>query len=475
MSRRKTVLVVALILLLALNLAAINGVVAAERSVLDRSFVKSSLEEEGAYRAAQTLVVDSAAQNMDDDTDRTLPVSTDTVVSKAVTAEYVEQQSEANIDRAYLYLHGKRNDLGVSLNLSPVKENTADAVEAELREAEFSEILEVASTTEASRFDLGGDTIELSTIATMADNRTAYRTAKRSFRNDLRERVVSQAVEQTYSAASNDELLSLVVGGYDPSAHSSAEKESMVETRENEIRSALRGRIKEERAEEIEARVNDSMARLRTEAATRTETQVAESGLDPRLAASAAGVIQVGVEGLTTAQPYDEFHADLDRAKGRLAANASVVVQEEFAGEIPDRVGLAEAMGPDAEQGLEQARQVVGIVDLLAVLLPLLALLLVGLLWYVTRAPMIVTFGLGTALLVAGLAGVGGVTLVSAQIDGALSSADVPQGLLAVVLGLAEQVLAVVRTQSIGLAGIGVGFVGIGVVSRVVDPNGSDG
>ncbi|MDZ7850377.1 MAG: hypothetical protein U5K70_06050 [Halodesulfurarchaeum sp.] len=125
----RTVAVVALVVLLVISLGAANLVIGVERTALNGDFVADSLAEEDAY----AVFLEEAQSQLENENETTGEgPSPDELLSTVVTEQYLQNQTEANIDRAYAYLHGDREDLYLAVNTTPLKDDLAAELAAQL-------------------------------------------------------------------------------------------------------------------------------------------------------------------------------------------------------------------------------------------------------------------------------------------------------------------------------------------------------
>jgi hypothetical protein len=167
------------------------------------------------------------------------------------------------------------------------------------------------------------------------------------------------------------------------------------------------------------------------------------------------------VEALATDMPYETYVAETDDAKARLAANVTGLIEGEIQAQGTDELVVMDSRDPSVAGGLQRARTVVGVVDLLSVVLPLVVVALVGLLWWLTRSPAITVGGTGVGLLVGGLPGYVLATRAPALVAEALSGGDLPPEASGLVLGVVDRVLGVLAGQSLALVLVGAGLVAV--------------
>jgi len=395
--------VLVLTVLLISTLVTGNLLAAAHLTVLDPGFVQNTVEEEGGYDLVEDAAVETAStqvQNMDSggSADISALVDTEGLIRDSIDQSYLQNQTEGNVDRLYAYLHGNSETLNLTIDAAPLKDDVEAAVESQIRNASIAELLTQSETDLAS---IGGDELPVqfnqTTVELMTANESGYQAVREDIRVQLREQVLDSLVQQAWEQSSNDEKLALVIPDYDPRDYSEAQKAQMVDDRESEIRAGLRDRIEQERGEEIEQGIDDQLTQA-------NETLAPEpSGDESGIEAATIEMRAAFVAGLTTEMTYEEFRSDLDGAK----ADAAVAVGEEVSAQLDqqleDRISLTADMNAESQQALQQGQTAVTWLDRLAIILPLLALVLVGLVYFVTRSGQTVASSLGVSLLAAGL------------------------------------------------------------------------
>lgn len=467
MSRLRTAGIVLLVTVLAINIFAANAAVALDRTVLNPGFVTSTLEEENAYEHAEPIVVDQLTTDIGSGENDTppLPIDPEAVASEAVDSAYLQSQIEPNIERTYAYLHGNADELELVIELEPMKTAIGDAVEADLTEAGAVELLRtVAGEGQDLTVETEGLTIDLVTVAEMAEDESVFQAEREELRDTVRERVLDQAVDDAFAQASNDERLSLVIDDYDPDEYTESEKEQMVEDREPEIRAAIRDRIEAERGDEIDAEVEQRLAENRDAIRANVSAAVTENlgDTDPAVAEPVTELALVAVDGYVTDVSHDEFSAEFEAAVDDLAAGIGTVIEGELDSEVPDRVDLADDLDSSATQSLEQARQVVGIIDLLAIGLPILGVCLIVLVYFASRSVAVTAMGGGAGLAIGGLPGLLGASQVQPQLQ-ALLGDGMPAGFQELLLAISGAVANAVLVQSGAVVGVGVIAFGAGL------------
>ncbi|MFB6308774.1 MAG: hypothetical protein ABEH35_05535 [Haloarculaceae archaeon] len=454
MSLAKKAGLVVLSIVLTLTLVTTNVVVAAHTTVLDPGFTKQTLEEENAYTELNDAIESSIESQAANGTGGSISGDlAGDLVAEAVSQDYVESQTERNVDRLYAYLHGNRETLNLSVNTEPIKENVSEELADRVRNQSLADLVQTTGNEE--QFNQGP--VNLTLIERMTANQSSYEAAKADFRSSVRERVLTEMVNATVQQASNDELLALVIEDYDPNDYTEEEKEQMVDDREDEIRAAVREQIRTERSDELDRRVEDALELARQQA---TDT----SGSTP-VENATADLQSTVARGLTTDMDYQTFDQEYTQAKDDLAAAISEQAEQRLDEQLPDRMSLSEQLGTGAEQGLQQARNVVQWLDRLAIILPLVALVLVGIAWWATRSVASVTSVLGTSLLFAGLPFVIAADLLRSRLP-SLVGAGGSNPVSDIIVGVLDQTVGRLGAQSLVVALLGLVLVGVSLGLR---------
>ena len=472
-----------LAVLLTVNLVVANAAVATERTALNPTFVKNSLEEEGAYEAGQAMIVDAASEQVSsvgliDE----LPISVEDAVTRVVTPEYLQTQVESNVDSTLAFLHGNAENPELVVDLVPIKEGVGTVVEDTIEDMTMSELIGLLGEQSGSDLEVSaqGVTLNVSVIGEMAESESAYREAREEFRADIRERVIDEIANETYETRSNDKLLALVIDGYDPDDYSESEKEAMVEDREDEIKSELEDEIVEKRGARIDREIDQQLSEITDTLESETANAVGGDGEmagNATITEPAVDMLLVGVRGLTTDMTYEEYRDGIEQSKSDLAENTSAFVVASMSEQVPDRLDLMAEADPSARDSLDRAQRAVILFDYASIGLTLLALVMIGLLYLVSRSYVATSFASGASLLVAGIVGFIAAGQVPKLVENALQSPG-PAELdpaIDVVLGILDRVFGTLGAQSLALAALGVVGIALGVYLRSYGPIGSGG
>lgn len=419
LAREMAVGVVGILLIWSLGTSVVLGTL--QLTVLDAEFVTNSIEEEGGYE----LVVDRVSEleqqgelglinervlgtangsqsangtNASADLNATEGViDVERTLQDSLTEEYLRTETERNLHRLYTYLHGESSALNLSLNVAPVKENFSDSVSTQVRSADIG-----TRMADANPALVGG--ADPDDVERLTPNATSYQAARADFRADVRDRVLNRSVEQGFSArnqteSGRDQLLDLVVDGYDPSAYTAEEKTEMVADNETAIRAALRDRIETEQGTAIDQAVDDELANL---TASYRPGNINLTGASD-LRRAVVHMQYTVVSGLAGDTDYDSFVQQYEDRRAWIALEVTAHVETRLDQEFSNRIDLNEHLGRDARMQIDQARYMVEWLDLAAVLMPGVVAALIVLLLMFTGSVTAVTKTLGMGMIWAGL------------------------------------------------------------------------
>lgn len=458
MSAGRTAAIVALGILLTLSIGASNVVFAAQGTVLDAEFVTTAIAEEDGHEALtaemQRSVENATANATGGDLDGSSFSSLldGDPIQDAVTPEYVQSQVEPNVREFYAYLHGDSDVLNLSLDARPLAEDAGTNVADAIRNSTVTELVEAAPGDPFADVP-----VDASFVDRLNEGPESYSAAKDDLRDDVRERVVDRMVERTYSQAvaaeEYDRLLALVIPDYDPDEYNEAEKRGMVSDRESEIRTALRAEIEADRSDEIDSEVQAQLDEYR-DAASGQEPNPEQVGNEE--IATAAGDLQTAVVvGATSDQSYEAYRANVTSARADLGSAIGDYVTE-LIGEDVGVVDMNEELAIQERGAFEDARTMVGYADLATLVVPLLAVLIVAGVWFVSRSPVATAATVGASLVVGALPAFVGASVAGDQLRSTIDlEGEAATSLQPVVQGLVDRVVAAITGQSLALAVVG--------------------
>lgn len=469
-SLAQTIGIVVLAVLLTATLSTANVVAVSHQTVLDPEFVSDALDEGGAYEA----ITDSFTQQTDtpspgtDTTDETGTSTSatgvgamsggdfrETIVEDVLTEAYIRNQTEANVHRFYAFLHGNADEPRLYVQTRPLKNGTEAAVETEVENTSTSALLDRVAANGSSLSDETAVGVDPAVVSTMADNESSYEAAQAEVRADVREQVVDTYTERAYTRLSTDEKLALVIPDYDPNEYSESEKEQLVAEREDEIRAAVRDRVEQRRGDEIDRAVDEQLASLADEASDPSDP-------DANVTTATRDFRAAVVDGLAGQLTYSEFQTETTQAKAALADAVARQARQTFDEEVPDRVSMTDQYASPSQY--QQARQMVGYLDMAAIAVPLLAVVLVGLLYAISQSVVTTIRTTGTSLLFAGLPLFVTAEWAKRNLESLLppvpEEMDMMTTLLSTFIG---RVLGVTAAQSLSFVVVGLLLIGVSI------------
>lgn len=457
----RAIIVSVLGLFLVSSVGAANLVVAGERTVLDANFVDRSIAEEDGYATLEDQIVQVVSEEItaaEVVPGEQLPVGLGDVINVTaavdgvITEQYVRNQSRTNLQNVYGYLHGARSDPGLAVDLSPVKGRLAETIEGQLQQADIPALIaETAPETEAGPFEITGERVEQ-----MTQSEAGYQTVRAEVREGFRALLFERLRE-------NDPGRLLLTVGINPRQYESdAERRQAVDENEAAIREQIRESTENDTGDRIDQAYSQALEDQRERLAqrirdqTRNETEsmpanVTESLIDLQIAVL-NGLADEEVE-------YDAFLQQFESAETRLTAAAASVAAERLDEEVPDTIDLTDDLDDQTRDQLSQTASQVQLVDLLQWILPMVAIVLVGLIYLITRSVQTVAWSIGSALGIVGLSGVLSARVfervLTQAIESNLSGPDQAE-LRSIATGVVENVAGTLEGQSLLLLGGGI-------------------
>jgi hypothetical protein len=457
MSLLRTAGVVIVAILLTVTLSAGTVLAGAHMTVLNPDFVAESIEEEGGYDVVEEAILSSVLGGAetaggDGPLGGSVPVDGEEILKASLTDAYLENQTTRNVDSTYAYLHGSTETLNLSITTARLQDNLVDEVEHRIENDSVGDLIKSANT------DLPKE-VTPSMVDRLAANQSSYQAVRGEVRQQVRDEVLTAAVDEALSRLSNDELLALVIDNYDPRDYTASEKEQLVQDRNDEIRSALRTQIENKRGDQIDSQVDAQLDLLRQQATvddpTGTDVEVAAIELKNTI-----------TRGLTAEMTYDEFKTELDAAKSNLATATGEQVESRLESEMPARMDLTQELF-EGSQPLSPARSMVQWLDRLAFIIPVIALALIGGLYLLRDSVLSVAQDTGISFLSAGIPIFAGITLARSRISELIpQGGDAPAVFQEFFLGLVAQVFDTVSAVSLVVMLAGVVLLGAALAVR---------
>lgn len=262
----------------------------------------------------------------------------------------------------------------------------------------------------------------------------------------------------------------------DPRFVALRDSEAEFEDTRAEFKEEQKQRIQEETTphltdEELEAAYDDSREELREEAIAELEADIAREEYPPPVERAVLELTTVYVDGLIEEDlTYEEFIDRVEDAEANLLEAAETAAQNQLDEELPDTVEVTEDLTAEDREELETVREGVSLVSLLAIVLPVVALVVSALVGWLTVTRSMGLFVVGSASALAGAIPAAGLTvledLVEAELDSAASNGELPPELVELMVGLLDRTLAVFLAQSWVLVGLGLLLVVGGIAIR---------
>ena len=392
-ARRLGVAVV--VVVLTLTLVTGNVVVAGHQTVLDPDYVTETVAEEDGYEAIHAELIGDGALPIE--TLGPLDGSAAEILGEIVPPEYLQSQTETNLQNLYAYLHGNDRGLRLVVDTAPVKNRTGAVVADRVANTSARELASFAGVEPES---VGGFDIDSELLLGIGEDRETFRQARGQVREQVRERVADG-----------------------------------------------------EESAEADRRVNQTLRELRP--TVRERFADVDTGLGGEVDTAAGELVGVYVDGLLAPNAtYDGFQANLTTAKTRLGEALGDTVERQLDRRLADQVAPTDYLPAETRQPFLQLRAVVVFLDVLGWLLPLLAVAVAAQLWVLADDPGTPVMWTGVAGVLAGgpsyfLAGVAESALAE-QLRAALP--EVGADLLGVVVALAAGVFGTLSAQSLALA-----------------------
>jgi hypothetical protein len=220
--------------------------------------------------------------------------------------------------------------------------------------------------------------------------------------------------------------------------------------------------------EELEELYDENRERIREEAANRLETTVAGSDRPAPVQTALVDYGTVGIDALVAADPsYEQFTAAEAEARDDVAAAVATVVRERLDQEVDDELNLTAGLDESARETLATARTGTSLVGLLALVLPVAAIVLAGLLGHVSRRRSTALWRVGGIVAAVGLLIAVAMLLLADVLPGlvGLDAGEAPESATA-ALGVLSRALGAIATQSLAVFVLGLALVGAGVAVR---------
>jgi hypothetical protein len=178
------------------------------------------------------------------------------------------------------------------------------------------------------------------------------------------------------------------------------------------------------------------------------------------------------VQAMTSDMSYEEFQSRLDRARTDFATDAGTYAEQQVRSDVPARIDLDDRIGQEGKQQLDDVAGVVQLLDTLALLLPLLALIGLAILLWLTHSISSTSRIYGITLAIAGAIGalvgfIGGSILMGRAREAVANAEDF---LVTTVLALVDGLLGALTTYGVLVLVVGLALVALSVAIRTYEP-----
>lgn len=472
-------------LLLFGTIGAANAVTTVDRTALNGDFAANTIEQQGNYDPVRESVIDEIEGRMNSadlgDAGQLLAAGNGTdnraLAEDAVTDEYVREETNGNIRSLYAYLNGRDSQLDLEIDLRPLKDNLGEAYGAQIEQKDTGALVEEFGPKEGE----AQVPVDATTVEQMKSGPQGYEQARLDFRVDV-----------AFEAMTTNQKLLLI--GENPIRYDSeAAKEQEVRARESEIRAELRRQLEttpdaitvDGEVIDVGSKVDQRRADAKVEVCDRTRQELNASdeivcssayrgSSDDRQvdnATNAAVQLQyVVIDGLTReGYSYAAFDSDITEAESGLSEETSALATARIDEEVPDTLNARERLGDETLTQLGDAREVTSTVGLAGIGLVILALVLVGVAYLITRSIETTAEVTGIALALAGgLFLIGAVALREPAASGvrdALGGGEASE-FADLVVALVKGILSTLAAQSAALLVAGVILIVLGVASN---------
>jgi hypothetical protein len=402
-TRRRQLALAALGVLLTLAVVGGNAAAGADRTLLDAGYVTDGLEAEGVYETTADSMAETLQPN---DTAALAPGLED------APDPPVEEMASAAVTPAYVREEIDRNVENLYASLHGRTDDLDLRLDLEPVKAGF------VGEVEAWVADLEPGEID-DRMGRLAANQSAFVAARGEFKEAHLERI-QERTDEEYSR------------------------------------------------EELEGLYDENRERIRREAIDRLETTVADAGGPPRVEDALVTYGTVGVDALVAEDAsYEQFTEVEADAREELAAAIGAAVRERLDAEVDDEAALTARMDESDREMLATARTGVSTVSVLALVLPVAALVLAALFGYASRRRSSALWRVGGIVAAVGLLTAVATTVLAEILPGlvGIDGGDTPES-AAAVIGVVRRALGAIGTQSLLLFVLGLALVGAGIAIR---------
>jgi hypothetical protein len=389
-----------------------NAVVALDQTALDAEFTKETAEEADLYETFADEMT-SQLEGAGPTNAEQLPIDrSPQEILQAVDLEgYFRSQGEENIDATYAYLHGETEEPQIEFETEPLKEEMVAEVETDVEDTNLSD-LDAMFGTETEGMPSGAE------LERMAESREAFEDQRQEFRAERKAEIQAE----TERELSDEEL------------------EAALDDRMDDIRQGM--------LEGVDAGLEGEL-----------------EGPQAELEEPVRSLQIAYIDAVTGETTYEEYAQTVETARGDIRDAFVDIFEAQLDEQLPESVDVTEQLGEEEMETVETAQTAVSVMNTLAIVLPILALLVAGGIGWLA-AQSTAAIEIGAVSLLVGAIGVVGSFVGTEQFQQLFDPANAPPGVGEFVTTFVTGILGVLTWQSAFLAVLGVIAVAVGLAIR---------
>ena len=426
MTTGKKVTVGVLALLIVVSAVGANAAIATDRTMLDERHITDTLQEEGFFEEAMSEAQEEFEQEIDSDTQSEAVSVESGWLTDALDEQYLAGEFERNLGFLLQFLSGDTDTLELYIDLEPVKDElSVSGDDITINTAQFVDDMDFQS----EEYDI---TVTGDMVSQLSEGQDEYDAVRQQIRDDIREQI--------------------------------AEEEQFVDDPDDVPPGAV---------DEALFRINSELKeQAETEARNELGGDASQNTIDATIELQS-----VVIDGLTL-PPYDDqqtYAADLEEAETNLEFALADEINQEVQNELDDRgdrIHFEEDVREDLDDDeLSTIESGITGINTATWLLPLLVLAFAGGIFYLNKSYHETATASGIALGIAGVIGVlagfiGGRIATSSIEDSMTPDNSAEEVGMDAGIALVDSLFSTFTMQSIYLAVLGIGLVGLVYADR---------
>ncbi|OUJ18501.1 putative membrane protein [Methanonatronarchaeum thermophilum] len=222
----RKILVVLLAFLLVVGFAFTASAITAERTVLNSDFVKDTIDNEELHVSIHSEFISILEDEMDEEDEEELPQEMIDILGKTISADFIRDVMHKNIDLAYEYIDGDRDELIFEIDVDDFESNFELEFEKYLLNSSMTEITELLPGNGGMEdleelHEYNGVVYNISMIDRMLESEESYNEVVDEYRSDLAAIVGEENVDDVIQE-NIDEIRDEVEGDFDGDAEEEA-------------------------------------------------------------------------------------------------------------------------------------------------------------------------------------------------------------------------------------------------------------